>query len=103
MIESIKDKYSGQYAISLKTNNLGARVWAEMTTTAAQDGNRAIAIVINDRVYSAPRVMNPILTGDSMISGDFTEAETRALANALSMGALPFELEIIAEEIKPAP
>lgn len=53
-------------------NNDGARTWAEMTTKAANNGNREIAIVLDSAVVSAPRVINPITGGNSSITGDYS-------------------------------
>ncbi|MBL7825254.1 MAG: hypothetical protein JNJ57_01395 [Saprospiraceae bacterium] len=64
------DPTSGDIQVSLQMNNDGARIWAEMTTKAANNGNREIAIVLDDEVVSAPRVINPITGGNSSITGN---------------------------------
>ncbi len=86
-------------AVSLKMNATGARIWGQMTTKAAQDNNREIAILLDNEVVSAPRVINPITTGDSQITGSFTLEEAKDLANILQVGKLPAEARIIQEAL----
>ncbi len=91
------DPITNEVAVSLKMDNQGAKIWADLTTKAAQDNNREVAIVLDDEVVSAPRVNEPILSGDSQISGDFSVQEGRDLANILQIGKLPARTKIIQE------
>ncbi|MCB0559464.1 MAG: protein translocase subunit SecDF [Phaeodactylibacter sp.] len=93
------DPQTNQVAVSLKMDNTGAKIWGQLTTEAAQDNNREIAIVLDDEVVSAPRVINPILTGDSQITGSFSIQEGKDLANILQIGKLPAETQIIQESL----
>ena len=93
------DSRTNQVAVSLKMDNTGAKIWGQLTTEAAQDNNREIAIVLDDEVVSAPRVINPILTGDSQITGSFSIQEGKDLANILQIGKLPAETKIIQESL----
>lgn len=93
------DPQSGQIAVSLKMDTKGAKTWGELTTKAANDGNREIAIVLDSQVVSAPRVQNAILTGDSQITGDFTLQEGDDLAKILQVGKLPATTKIIQESL----
>ena len=93
------DPQTNEVAVSLKMDNTGAKIWGQLTTEAAQDNNREIAIVLDDEVVSAPRVINPILTGDSQITGSFSIQEGKDLANILQIGKLPAETEIIQEAL----
>jgi SecD/SecF fusion protein len=93
------DPRTGEMAVSLKMNNTGARIWGEMTTKAAQDNNREIAIVLDDKVVSAPRVINPILTGDSQITGSFNLEGAQDLSTILEIGKLPAKTTIIQESL----
>ncbi|MEO7176962.1 MAG: protein translocase subunit SecDF, partial [Saprospiraceae bacterium] len=93
------DPITGSVAVSLKMDNLGAKIWGEMTTKAAQDNNREIAIVLDDEVVSAPRVNDPILSGDSQISGGFSIQEGKDLSNILQIGKLPAKTKIIQESL----
>ncbi|MCB0587220.1 MAG: protein translocase subunit SecD, partial [Phaeodactylibacter sp.] len=93
------DPQTNEVAVSLKMDNTGAKIWGQLTTEAAQDNNREIAIVLDDEVVSAPRVINPILTGDSQITGNFNIQEGKDLANILQIGKLPAETKIIQESL----
>ena len=93
------DSRTGAVAVSLKMDGRGAKIWGDMTTKAAQGGNREIAIVLDDEVVSAPRVQNAILTGDSQITGDFSIQDGKDLANILQIGKLPAKTKIIQESL----
>lgn len=93
------DPVTSQVVVNLSLDAQGARVWEEMTTRAAQDNNREIAIVLDDEVVSAPRVNEPIPSGDSRISGDFSVQDGQDLANILEIGKLPARIIIIQEAI----
>ncbi len=91
------DPQTGSTTVSLQMDNTGARIWAEMTTRMAQAGNREVAIVLDDEVVSAPRVINPITGGSTQITGNFTLDEAKDLANILEVGKLPAGTRIVQE------
>jgi SecD/SecF fusion protein len=93
------DPITNQVTVSLKMDNAGARIWNEMTTYASNDNNREVAIVLDDEVVSAPSVRQPIPSGDSQISGNFTIQEAKDLANILQVGKLPAKTRIIQEAL----
>lgn len=93
------DPQTNKVAVSLKMDNTGARLWGNLTTEAYQDQNREIAIVLDDQVVSAPRVINPITSGDSQITGEFSIQEASDLANILQVGRLPARTQIIQESL----
>lgn len=93
------DPQSGGVVVSLSMDTRGARMWADMTTKAAQDNNREIAILLDDEVVSAPSVRQPIVGGNSQISGDFSLQEATDLANILQIGKLPAKTRIIQESL----
>lgn len=93
------DPTSGEVAVSISMDQEGARKWANMTTKASQDNNREIAILLDDEVVSAPRVNQPIVSGDSQITGDFSIQEGQDLANILQIGKLPAQTKIIQESV----
>jgi len=93
------DPQTNRVQVSLSMNSEGARIWGQMTTAAAQDNNREIAIVLDDEVVSAPSVQNPITNGNSSITGDYSIQEAKDLANILQIGKLPAETEIIQESL----
>jgi SecD/SecF fusion protein len=80
----------------MQMNSDGARRWAQLTK---QNIGRAIAIVLDDAVYSAPRVNGEIAGGSSEISGNFTIEDTKDLANTLNSGKMPAPTRIVQEEV----
>jgi len=90
---------NNQMAVSLQMNASGAQIWGQMTTKAAQDNNREVAIMLDSAVVSAPRVNQPITTGSSSISGSFSLEEAKDLANILQVGKLPAQTRIIQESL----
>ncbi|MBL7793192.1 MAG: protein translocase subunit SecDF [Saprospiraceae bacterium] len=93
------DPNSNEVAVSLKMDNTGSKIWGTVTTAAAADNNREIAIVLDDEVVSSPRVINPITTGDTQITGNFSIQEATDLSNILQIGRLPAETRIIQESL----
>ena len=83
-------------AVSMSMNADGARRWASLTKANVQ---RPIAIVLDNRVYTAPNVQNEITGGNSEITGNFTPEETRDLVNVLKSGRMPAPARIVSEEI----
>ncbi|MFP4022917.1 MAG: protein translocase subunit SecDF [Thiohalospira sp.] len=90
------DQNTGSAEVSMSMNADGAKVWARLTKNNV--GN-FIAIVLDNYVYSAPRVNQEITGGRSSISGDFTVEEAKDLANILKSGKLPAPARIIEEEV----
>jgi len=89
----------GKPAVSMQMNGNGARKWEQITGAVSQQGN-AIAIVLDNIVYSAPGVSKGAITGgQSEISGNFTIEETKDLANILRAGKLPAAAEIVQSEV----
>jgi SecD/SecF fusion protein len=91
------DPSSGEITVSLSMNNDGARTWADMTTRAANNGNREVAILLDDAVVSAPRVINPIMGGNTQITGGFSMDEATDLSQILEVGKLPARAKIVQE------
>ncbi|HNO28318.1 MAG TPA: protein translocase subunit SecDF [Chitinophagales bacterium] len=81
--------------ISLSMNTEGAQIWKKVTE--ANVGN-FIAIALDNKVYSAPRVNEAIPSGRSSISGSFTAEEAQDLSNILEVGKLPVPSRIVQEE-----
>ncbi len=86
----------GEFAVSMGMSPAGAKRWKKMT--AENIGNR-IAVVLDNRVFSAPVVNQEIPNGRSIISGNFTQLETMDLANILKAGSLPAPTRIVEEGI----
>lgn len=93
-----KDEFDnfGSPCVSMSMNNKGARLWAQLTK---QNVGKAIAIVLDGVVYSAPRVSGEITGGNSQISGNFTIEDTKDLANTLKSGRMPAPARIVQEEV----
>ncbi len=89
------DPETNQPAVSLSMDKRGAKKWAEMTTRAAQQGNREIGIVLDNEVVSAPGVRGPITGGRSSIDGNYTVQEANDFASILEVGKLPAKTQII--------
>jgi SecD/SecF fusion protein len=84
------------YAVSLSMDSKGAREWKKMTKS---NKDRCVAVVLDGRIYSWPRVNDVIADGNTSISGNFSATEATDLANILSIGKLPAKPEIIEEAI----
>lgn len=82
--------------VSMSMNATGAKVWARLT---ADNVGRYIAVVLDGYVYSCPIVNGEITGGHSQITGDFTIAEAKDLANILQSGRLPAPAQIIQEAV----
>lgn len=86
----------GGNEISMTMNNEGAREWKRIT---GENVGNCIAIVLDDQVYSAPRVNGEIAGGRSSITGGFTLEEAKDLANILKSGKLPAPAVIVQEAV----
>ncbi len=82
--------------VSMTMDNEGAKIWKVMTS---KNINKSIAIVLDNYVYSAPRVNGEIPNGRSSITGGFDINEAKDLANILTAGKLPAPAKIIAEDV----
>ena len=99
VVTDAKDQFnniSGQPEVSMSMNTDGARRWAALTKA---NTGRAIAIVLDGSVYSAPRVNGEISGGQSSITGNFTIEDTKDLANTLKSGRMPAPARIVQEEV----
>ncbi len=82
--------------VSMTMNDEGARRWSSIT---AQNINRAIAIVLDDQVYSYPNVNGQIDGGRSQITGRFTPEEASDLANVLESGKMDAKVNIVSQSV----
>jgi len=98
VITDAKDEFDqfNNPVVSMQMNTEGARAWAQLTKANV---GKAIAIVLDGVVYSAPRVNGEIDGGSSQISGSFTIEETKDLANTLKSGRMPAPARIVQEEV----
>ncbi|GAA4088234.1 protein translocase subunit SecDF [Mucilaginibacter panaciglaebae] len=88
----------GSPEVRMVMNSQGAEKWRAVTAEASQ-GKKAIAIVLDDNVYSAPSVQNEISGGVSSISGNFKVEDTKDLANVLKAGRLLVPAHIVGEDV----
>lgn len=92
------DQY-GRPAVTMNMNTKGAKEWEKLTGDAFNN-QTGIAIVLDNKVYTAPGVSTgPISGGRSEITGTFTVNETKDISNVLRAGKLPASAEIIQSEI----
>ena len=98
VITNAKDDFDqmGHPSVSMQMNSDGARRWSQITK---QNIGKAVAIVLDDAVYSAPRILSQIDGGNSQITGNFTIEATKDLANTLNSGKMPAPTRIVQEEV----
>ncbi|MCD7713725.1 MAG: protein translocase subunit SecDF [Prevotella sp.] len=99
VITTASDQFNnltGSPEVSMSMNTEGSRRWAALTKANI---GKAIAIVLDGAVYSAPRVNGEISGGQSSITGNFTIEDTKDLANTLKSGRMPAPARIVQEEV----
>ena len=98
VIVSATDDYdnNGRPSVSMTMNSDGARRWAQLTK---MNVGKPIAIALDGYIYSAPNVINEITGGQSQITGQFTQEDTKDLANVLKSGKMPAPAKIVQEDI----
>jgi preprotein translocase subunit SecD len=88
------DQRSGEPIVSFKFNTAGSRKFAQATT---ENVGLPFAIVLDNKVISAPVIREPITGGQGQISGSFTVQSANDLAILLRAGALPAPLTVVEE------
>ena len=88
------DQRNSEPIVSFRFNSAGARKFAEATQ---QNVGKPFAIILDNKVISAPVIREPILGGSGQISGNFTVQQANDLAILLRAGALPAPLTVIEE------
>jgi len=94
--QQVFDQMGANPEVSMNMNSKGTKQWAKMTSANV---GKFVAVVLDDYVYSAPRVNDAITTGRTSISGSFTIDEAQDLANALKSGKLPAAARIIQSDV----
>ena len=82
--------------VSMTMNAEGAKAWARLTK---ENIGKAVAIVLDDMVYSAPNVQVEITGGRSQITGHFTPEEAKDLSNVLKSGKMAASVHIVQEDV----
>lgn len=85
-----------EQVVDMAMNAEGAKAWARLTK---ENIGRAVAIVLDDMVYSAPNVQVEITGGRSQITGQFTPEEAKDLANVLKSGKMAASVHIVQEDV----
>jgi preprotein translocase subunit SecD len=88
------DPQSNQPVVSIRFDAAGSNTFAKVT---AQSVGKRFAMVLDDKVLSAPSINEPILGGSAQISGSFSVASANALAISLRSGALPVKMAVVEE------
>lgn len=88
---SVETDSLGRPQISFKLNADGGKIFGVIT---GENVNRNLAIVLDDKVYSAPVIRGRIPGGSGVITGSFSDEEARDLALVLKAGALPAPLKV---------
>lgn len=99
VVTDASDEYAqgrGVSEVSMSMNAEGARKWARITK---ENIGKSVAIVLDNYVYSYPTVQSEIKGGRSSITGNFTVAEAKDLANILKSGKMPAPARIEQETI----
>ncbi|HEX6112824.1 MAG TPA: protein translocase subunit SecD [Geminicoccaceae bacterium] len=94
LVDAQPTYYQNQPVVSFRFDSVGGRKFGNITRDHVGE---LLAIVLDDRVISAPRIDEPILGGNGIIRGSFTVQEASELAVLLRAGALPAPLEIVEE------
>ena len=98
-------KLKKEIVVEMSMDDYGTEVWAEMTEKCVQDNNRAVAVVLDNLVYSAPVVRSSITNGRSEITLGSNKPkatqvlEAEDLAGLLKAGSLPAPATIVDEVI----
>ncbi len=90
---TIESQYN-EVAVSMRLDKKGARIFEKLTE---ENINKRLAIVLDNKVYSAPTIKDRIPDGEARITGNYTSAEAHDLAIILRAGALPAPVKIIEE------
>ena len=88
------DNINNEATVSFSMDRVGAKKFAKVTTNNI---GKRLAIILDNKVISAPSIREPIIGGDGVISGSFTFQTATDLALLLRSGALPAPLKIVEE------
>ena len=97
-VESARVDYDQmrRIVVDMQMDANGTKEWKSLTEKSV---GRPIAVTLDNRVYTAPNVNEPIPNGSSQISGNFTEDEAKDLVNVLSAGKLPASAKIVQADV----
>ncbi|HYI42413.1 MAG TPA: protein translocase subunit SecD, partial [Sphingomicrobium sp.] len=92
--KQVFDPQTGEPAVSITFNSAGARRFGRVTQ---ENVGKPFAIILDDKILSAPNINEPILGGQAQISGSFDVEGANALAISLASGKLPVKLNVVEE------
>ncbi len=97
-VESARISYDqiGRVVVDMQMDADGTKEWKTLTE---KNINKPIAVTLDNRVYTAPNVNEPIPNGRSQISGNFTQEEAKDLTDVLSAGKLPASAKIVQADV----
>ncbi|OGH06436.1 MAG: protein-export membrane protein SecD [Candidatus Levybacteria bacterium RBG_16_35_11] len=90
------DQNTGKPQVQLVFTSDGSKKFADITK---RNVGKIVAIALDNQVIEAPRVNEPILSGDAVITGDFTVDTAKTLSTALNAGALPIPLTTLQSNV----
>ncbi|MDY3547151.1 protein translocase subunit SecD [Riemerella anatipestifer] len=86
----------GRVVVDMQMDNEGTKDWKILTE---KNVGKPVAVTLDDRVYTAPNVVNAIPNGRTQISGNFTQDEAQDLVNVLNTGKLPASAKIVQSDV----
>ena len=89
------DTMQGNY-VSMNMNSEGSKAWARVTQNNL---GKPVAIVLDEHVYSYPRINSVIEGGRSQITGNFSVEDAKDLANVLKSGKMAAKVDIISDTV----
>lgn len=100
LVQSSQGVTTGQWAVNIVFNGAGTKAFADVTTrlVGLQGSQNQFAIVLDGKVISAPTTQAAITDGKPQITGNFTETTSKALADQLKFGALPFSFKVQSQD-----
>ncbi len=94
LVDAQPSYQDGIPVVSFRFDSAGGKRFARATT---ENVGKPFAIILDNKVISAPNINEPILGGSGIISGSFTTASANELAVLLRSGKLPVELKVVEE------
>jgi len=100
LVQTSQGVTTGRWAVNIVFNGAGTKAFADVTTrlVGLQGSQNQFAIVLDGKVISAPTTQAAITDGKPQITGNFTETTSKALADQLKFGALPFSFKVQSQD-----
>lgn len=97
-VESARINYDelGRVVVDMQMDSQGSREWKTLT---GKNVGKPVAVTLDDKVYTAPNVVNEIPNGRTQISGNFTQEEAKDLVDVLGAGKLPASAKVVQAEV----